>query len=288
MALVDHNKLLPVFGSARVTAIIDHHADEGAHGDAKPRLIEATGSCSSLVATHFEKAGVQANAIPPELADLLISAILIDTNLKPAPEGKATQTDMQAVDFLLSAGALSIASDAKLALADRAADLRKTKSDVAWLSMNDLLRRDYKEYETNGVKYGLATIPLSLSTLLSKSENQATGWSLLERAALEFENDRGLDMLGVLTSFRRKSAKGNSKAARELLFHFKQERLGVVKDAITGSETLQTEAWKAHSSNAPDFALDGANWFLCTQGNTRATRKQVAPIVREALEKLRK
>ncbi|KAG8727338.1 hypothetical protein FRC11_013462 [Ceratobasidium sp. 423] len=50
--LVDHNRLRSDWGEAgtkAVKGILDHHNDLGLHPDAKPRVIEPTGSCASLV-----------------------------------------------------------------------------------------------------------------------------------------------------------------------------------------------------------------------------------------------
>ena len=104
-SLVDHNRLLPMFGDAPVAAIIDHHADEGFHLDASPRIIKVVGSCSSLVVEYFESVA----PVPGPLADLLLAAILIDTQLKPTPEGKATPTDLLSAESLLPTS--SLASD---------------------------------------------------------------------------------------------------------------------------------------------------------------------------------
>jgi exopolyphosphatase len=50
IALVDHNVPRSIWDNATVVAIIDHHEDRGvANGTANPRIVEASGSCSSLV-----------------------------------------------------------------------------------------------------------------------------------------------------------------------------------------------------------------------------------------------
>lgn len=50
IALVDHNVPRTMWDNATVVAIIDHHEDRGvANGTANPRIVEQSGSCSSLV-----------------------------------------------------------------------------------------------------------------------------------------------------------------------------------------------------------------------------------------------
>lgn len=115
IGLVDHPSLTGPWGGAnsanrRVDIVIDHHEDVGDHPDATLRIIKSpskdpVGSCSSLVAELF--ADRFSTASPSDVgmrqvADLLISAIIIDTdNLRGAPRGKATQTDFDAVKTLL-------------------------------------------------------------------------------------------------------------------------------------------------------------------------------------------
>ena len=121
-ALVDHNVLEQGSPSARVVSVIDHHIDEkrpsrylaesdlSGYPDASPLVVRTSGSCASLVTSHFAR---QADALSPlmprELADLLIGAILIDTaDLRPAPKGKAEDVDRDAMALLVP---LSSAAD---------------------------------------------------------------------------------------------------------------------------------------------------------------------------------
>ncbi|KAE8266479.1 hypothetical protein A4X09_0g5868 [Tilletia walkeri] len=120
--IVDHPSLIPRWGSHQdrdVQYIVDHHKDEGAHPDAKVRFMlgpgsvpagEAPiGSASSMVVELFQdellkaaKAGPAGSQIPKAVADLLISAIVIDTdNLRAVPRGRATPRDVLSHAILL-------------------------------------------------------------------------------------------------------------------------------------------------------------------------------------------
>lgn len=55
----------------KVVSVIDHHADRGAYPDAHPRVIETSGSCSTLVAREMLQHQHEAGDLPPELVDLL-------------------------------------------------------------------------------------------------------------------------------------------------------------------------------------------------------------------------
>lgn len=236
-ALVDHNTLLPPFRADGVedpvVAIIDHHADDGSHPHASPRIIQIpTGSTTSLVTIFFRDAWRRAidthqGRPPVELATLLLSGILIDTGaLKAGPNAKTTDTDREAAAFLWSvargswpgavgaAGEMSTASlregEVDSALTAYATTLFAAKNDVTGLSTHDLLLRDYKEYTmatqlpTEALTVGLSTVPLGLSAWLSR-DNASTGlepgWKPFLIAIDGWMRERGLDVAGVLTTF---------------------------------------------------------------------------------------
>lgn len=114
IGLVDHPSLTGPWGGARasnrqVEIVIDHHEDVGDHADAALRIVkspskEPVGSCSSLIAELFAEQFAKSSASDiglRQVADLLISAIIIDTdNLRSAPRGKATKADFEAVKIL--------------------------------------------------------------------------------------------------------------------------------------------------------------------------------------------
>lgn len=248
-ALVDHNRLLPPYTkdnpAARVTAIIDHHADEGQHINANPRVVRPAGSCSSLVTTiHCP------DELPSDLATLLFSAILIDTGgLKVG--GKALDVDRAAAAYLIprSSFAETLSQETLLALGgpakqgiagagaephtltaeelqgvplvkDLAGQLAGAKFDLSALSTPELLRRDYKEYNFalpwergTTIKAGLATVPRKL-----KKCEDVVKWSMHWMA------HRGLTVFGVLTSFEGKPKPGKSKGKH------KREQLWFVRD----------------------------------------------------------
>ena len=110
--MVDHPKLSSAWQpydvfEKRVEVVIDHHADDGAHKDAKIRILRgpgngAIGSAASVVVDEF-KESEEMKQLPEPLADLALAAILIDTdNLRPAPKGKATEVDLNAAQLLLA------------------------------------------------------------------------------------------------------------------------------------------------------------------------------------------
>ncbi|KAH0831296.1 hypothetical protein J3R83DRAFT_13937 [Lanmaoa asiatica] len=259
-ALVDHNSLHPAytFPSARVTAIVDHHEDEGNYLDtASPRIIEPAGSCASLVTRVIKS--YPTLRIPPELAAFLLSAIVVDTHdLRKG--GKAIAVDYEASAWLLpranvpsSENFVGQAVETPQHVPDHSwiqslsDTLSAKKSAVSHLNVRDLLRRDYKEYSFNlsssicgngpySIKAGLATVPLPLSTFFSPSPTSAVV------ATQEWIKERGVSILGVLTAY--KSKQGKSK--RELVWIVDENMCGprlsqVLFDGFEASEVLQAK-----------------------------------------------
>jgi exopolyphosphatase len=300
-ALVDHNRLGPAFGhdDASVVAVIDHHEDERVHLAAKPREIKVpTGSCSSLIAVHFLRGKTHA-VVPRELADFLLSALVLDTNnVKPAPEGKARPDDLDAVKLLLpfsslaqqpkrQKGVAAVSTTGQESLEDRTATLKAKKYDLSKLQGRDLLRRDYKEYESDKlhIRYGLATVPLQLREWLARPEIGGTWGPILEKMD-EWAEERRLGIVGVLTSY---------KEGRELLFLLRGEgaelaRLRQVFDELEKDETNGVLKLGALELGQPEYATkeESRKWdsivFSYQQRNAAATRKQVAPAMKKAIE----
>ncbi|KAI0701837.1 DHH phosphoesterase [Cytidiella melzeri] len=301
-ALVDHNRLRPHFTrdnpQAKVVAIIDHHEDEGFHKDtAEPRIVKLpVGSASSLVARFLETQC--ADKLPSELAILLLSSILVDTNgLKPG--GKAEDDDRAAASFLLSRCQLSTGSfkDSELRQIPEVQELTSTlstqKASVSHLNTSDLLRRDYKEYSVvpgttpdKTVLVGLASIPVGLKPWLQRDKDFWT-------STQQFMDDRQLAVLGVLTSFRddhHTTKHERGKHRREQLYLVRE---GVIEgladklfEGLERTEALALKKRRLHEDYDTEKRMipSGLQVKVWEQGNVQATRKVTAPLVKEIFE----
>ncbi|KAJ3968718.1 exopolyphosphatase [Lentinula raphanica] len=305
-ALVDHNRLSSSFNPKEepvVVALVDHHADENLYLDsAEPRIITPSGSCASHIATLMDTVD-----IPPELADLLLCAILIDTDgLKPG--GKAIDVDRKAAEFLISKSSFALSlntlqtNDTTPPTAPYEVDFIKTlseelstkKNDVSHLGPRDLLRRDYKQYEfvlpwhpdTPIIRAGLSTVPVKLADWAANGrlESESEAWM----------KERGLHILGVLTAYR-----GASKGKR------KREMAWVIQthspptdnfdyDALTkrlwsglkADEVLDVKEHKKFGNGTLDDIQGNFSHLqvrVFTQ-NPHATRKVVAPVLKTIME----
>ncbi|EDR10579.1 exopolyphosphatase [Laccaria bicolor S238N-H82] len=307
-ALVDHNRIADRFmqdnPSAEITAVVDHHTDEGLYPTAKPRIVAPAGSCSSHIAALCPQ------NIPAELATLLFCAILIDTDgLKPG--GKALDLDRHSAIFLAakSTYAEKIPSISSMggkpppdflyyqeAVKTLTSNLVTKKADVSQLSAHDLIRRDYKEYTftlswaketpSPSIKAGLSTVPVQLKIWGSDGK--------LEDAAVTWMQSRGLSVLGILTSYNKKPKRlGKAKGKHE------RETAWIILDH-QGVDTaeLATRLWTGLEGNKEisvkkrkKFDLEkggrlpgGAKAKVYKQGNPKATRKTIAPLLKDILE----
>jgi exopolyphosphatase len=306
-ALVDHNRISDRFmkdnPSAEITAVVDHHADEGLYPTAKPRIVAPAGSCSSHIAA------LSPQTIPAELATLLFCAILIDTDgLKPG--GKALDLDRDSAIFLAtkSTYAEKIPSISSMGgkpppdfLYDQEAvkaltsNLVSKKADVSQLSAHDLIRRDYKEYTftltwaketpSPSIKAGLSTVSVQLKVWGSDGK--------LEEAAVAWMQSRGLSVLGILTSYNKKPKRlGKAKGKHE------RETAWIVLDQGVDTAELATRLWTGLEANKEisvkkhkKFDLEkggrlpkGARAKVYKQGNAKANRKTIAPVLKDILE----
>ena len=295
-ALLDHNALTGRFAgneNARVVAIVDHHADESHHPEASPRIVESpTGSCSSLIGRLIQKEWDAGMGRP--LGRLLLCAVLIDTGgLKPG--GKAEMADWEVAPFLLekaelvSAGAGEIVDVHDVKEAKELTRILSTrKSSVGLLSPRDLIRRDYKEYQfvpawtaEGSHLVGLASVPRSIEAITGGDEK---GRQELATACAAWIKERGLDVLGILTSWKDEGkGKGKGKHRREMLW--------VVRE----NEEVESRLWKGLEGSAEleldrkESGMEGAagrdlKMRVYDQANNAATRKVIAPLVKAIIE----
>ena len=279
---MDHNRLLdhykPQGGEAEVIGILDHHEDEGFHLSADPRKIQIpTGSCSSLVVNHFRGS----DAWIPELATLLLSAMVVDTGgLKQG--GKATITDVEAAQFLhpmISKQSTAVGPNSpEEALESLASVLLGRKVDISHLSNRDLLRRDYKQYRYPSTKLsvsvGLSTVPVDLKLWVHKDPGSITQWM----------HERDLMIHGSLTTVRQLSKEGKMKHKRQQLWIVRKDLPEGLVDqfwrSLENANDLEVERMKS----LENMELEGVQVRAYKQGNVAATRKVIAPLVKHAIE----
>ncbi|OJJ69375.1 hypothetical protein ASPBRDRAFT_131098 [Aspergillus brasiliensis CBS 101740] len=289
----------------------------------QPFLLQPAGSCTSLVVNMLDKMDrwrrTSATTSSPselaselQLAKLAMSAILIDTANFTAKE-KVTDSDTLAYSFLRSK--INAISNRDSDGAGKTWDHNKYYEEVVaakqgsldLLTLREVLERDYKDWSERPsspspssssskkweVKIGICSMVRSLPWL----ERKAGGAGALLDGVVEYATREELDVVMVMTAFS--GAEG--KFCRELLVC---ARGG---DGVRGVEVFEEQAgvqlgldkWRvldgdeeSKSSELGEVKWengdDGQPWrkWLWVQEDVTKSRKQVAPLIRDAMKSL--
>lgn len=311
--LVDHNALQGQLGriySSRVAGVIDHHDDEGTvpqdTGD-EPRIIEKTGSCTSLIANYCRPrwealaisalssgaAHAQGDSLSDDaavvkrwdaaIAQLGMASILIDTaNLQD--ENKTAEHDRQAVDYLEAKIMLCPQLSTSFDRTNFYKEINAAKKEISGLKLQDILRKDYKQWDQGGLKLGISSVVKNIDFLQRKAGEEAgpqlTGEVFLE-ALHKFAKARELDMYSLMTTST--SSKGNFQ--RELvLWAFNDRGVSAAKTfAANSTDELGLEDWHDSDSVAVPVHGDGQWRKVWWQRQVQHSRKRVAPLLRETM-----
>ncbi|CAL00855.1 hypothetical protein CBS115989_1547 [Aspergillus niger] len=302
-----------------VLGCIDHHVDEHFLAPItdpdQPFLLQPAGSCTSLVVNMLDKMDrwrrtSSTTSSPSELsselqlAKLAMSAILIDTANFTAKE-KVTDSDTLAYSFLRSK--INAISNRDGDGAGKPWDHNKFYEEVVaakqgsldLLTVPEVLERDYKEWSekpssssfSQEVKIGICSMVRSLPWL----ERKAGGADKLLDAVVEYATREELDVVMVMTAFS--GAEGNF--CRELLVCAREEGVrGVEVFEEQAGVQLGLEKWtvldgdeESKSSELGDVKWekdDDQPWrkWIWVQEDVTKSRKQVAPLIREAVKSL--
>jgi exopolyphosphatase len=297
VTLVDHNQLvypaLLADEQYEVVEILDHHFDEEAHPQVtdQERNIAFSdsqalvASTCTLVAERL-LAGASTKSIPADLSFALLAVILLDTvNMSPAA-GKGTARDDRAMSALVQQTDWSsmLQNEAiqefftsttgepdKTKLYDY---LSQSKFDVEFwksLSVTDALRLDYKQFTTSGdAVFGAASVLLPLSDFCSKPN-----W---EAQILQYMTDCQIPLLVVLSMII-----VNDTPQRSMLIGGSTNDKQLVEAMVKHFEETESLQLKPIASTLSSERLTVHQYI---QGNARASRKQVVPIMLEYYDKV--
>ncbi|KAL5116621.1 hypothetical protein ACEQ8H_005499 [Pleosporales sp. CAS-2024a] len=278
--LVDHNALPGRLGTTyqeQVAGVIDHHDDENkvpADTGDEPRIIEKSGSCTSLVtnycratwdrlsasastssAAHAQGHGASDDGAvvkrwDASLAQLGLASILIDTaNLED--ENKTTEHDRQAVAYLEAKILLCRPWSTRFDRSKYYEEIDAAKKDIGALKLDDVLRKDYKEWEQSGLKLGISSVVRNIGFLTHKAggeANTASGSDGFLDTLERFSTARQLDVYALMTT----STAAEGQFERELLvWAFGERGVSAARAfASSASEELGLEEWHAVSPPA--------------------------------------
>ena len=298
LILTDHNvlsnKISSLFAcesqhAPLVTEIVDHHIDSGAHAHVQgtSRNIafdESTGSVTAASACTLvaEKLLDVRNSLDVDvkraLSKLLCGVILIDTQ-NMASTGAGTDRDAAVLNTLLQSPDLLNNTWDRDAVASQ---LRGAKTSAAfWSSLSAIqcLLIDYKEFpcgsseeeEKAGI-FGMSTVACRLADFCRKDHCYRDMAGYLHDPSMGgVEGQAALDILAVMASFIDEE-KGYT---RELLVASLDEgRLDSVTAYLTDTEPTM-ELASLTGIEAPP----GLHVRAYSQGNVKASRKQLAPLL---------
>ncbi|KAK3353266.1 hypothetical protein B0T25DRAFT_207099 [Lasiosphaeria hispida] len=272
--LANHLTTTTSAGSNPLIGCIDHHDDEGViPTSSRPRIFAKCGSCMSLVLDHIKPTWT---ALPPsreidtQLSHLALGPILIDTtNL--ASKDKTTGWDVRAVE-LAEAKLLQTGGYDRTSYFDAITEL---KEDISGLSYRDVLRKDYKRWADGGLVLGMSSVVQGVEYLTTELGDSA---GFLEALA-SWAREQGLDIAAVMTVSRPQGV-----FTRELLvWAFGEEGVKVARQFVDKNEgALGLETWGEGLLDGEDG--EKGEWRACwTQRQVESSRKQVAPMLREAM-----
>lgn len=260
LVLVDHHALAEEDRELAecVARVIDHRPpdpDWPWHG--RELLLEAVGSCATLVARELLRK--QPGLLDGQLAGLLRGPILIDTSNLSPELGRATAADEEAVRDLESAGSLR---------EERASvyrDILRAKTNIDGLTVDDLMLRDLKL--TAGTP--IVGLPMLVESFLALQ-----GALEAVRAFAESRKTKIVVLVGLDLS---------EGCPRRDVAVFSSSADSLSRKLIEGLLSSTTPTLDLRAKRQIEEKERGCRVHLYEQGNLRATRKQILPIVRETI-----
>ena len=163
--LVDHNNYAQApddLKQAELVGIVDHHSLGGLTSN-NPLyvLIEPVGCTNSIIWRLYNEANI---AIPPSIAGGMLSAILSDTLVFKSPT--TTDLDREAVKSLAAIAKVKdpLKFGEELFLAGEA--------DLKTAAVDTLFKRDFKDFDMNGVKVGVGQLEVYSFNLLKERKGE--------------------------------------------------------------------------------------------------------------------
>lgn len=240
---------------------------------ANPRVIKKAGSCTSLIVGHFWEA---AEGLRPdekrELARLALGAVLVDTSCMRKRVEKCDEDAMEMLEAWLldeDAGELVEPWDRELFWKE----LVEAKEGVEGLGTRDLLRKDYKEWDEKVGKVGISSVVKGLEWLVGRDEDfleVLRSWGV----------ERGLDLVVVMTTLG--TGDGEEFKRELLVWGVNEKGEEMLKEVERKAEDagLKLEPW---GEGKLDEEGKRKVWW---QRNVEASRKQVAPFLRQCIQEV--
>lgn len=149
LVLVDHNEASQSadgLESAKILKVLDHHKIDFKY--AEPIEFEALpwGSSNTIIAEKFIKAGLD---IDPNLAGLMLSAVLTDTVITKSPT--CTPKDLEIIEKLSKIARIEDWKQFGM-------EIFKIRSSVKELSSQEIIKSDFKDFNFKEGKFGIGQV----------------------------------------------------------------------------------------------------------------------------------
>lgn len=254
LVLVDHNQLSRVWApyGNKVTIILDHHENEHLYPHAAQKEIAPVGSTATLVAeqwiTHCP------DLIDAHLALLLGGTLLLDTVNLDTSAGRVTPRDEKMAAILMRSCPLEQAHYFER--------IQKAKFNIAHLGTFDLLRRDYKQFQSGKISWGIASLLLPLAQWGEKDTKLCLGFET-------HAHRRSLDLLVSM------NACTDKEFSREMAVYCKEA--GLHEPLIEFLQRKQLDLTPICLENQSPCREGKISFHR--QGNLRISRKTLAPLL---------
>jgi exopolyphosphatase len=155
-------------------------------------------------------------------------------------------------------------------------EIHRVRRDLDGLSLRDIFRKDYKEWVEGGMKLGTSAVVQNFDYLLGRAGGSA---DVLMGELGKWAEEKGLDLVSVMTL-----ATHDGRYEREVLLWGRNEK---AVEASRDFEKAEQAELDLHSFRDGLLDLDaqgqwGKAW---KQGNVKHSRKQVAPMIRDAMRR---
>ena len=316
--LVDHNapqipglSSIDITSRLDITGVIDHHLDEDTiPASADPRIIKTgIGSCTSLVVQHLRDTSLwppQASESDTNAEDhttpalLALAPILIDTANLTASGDKISPTDHASVAFLESHIRPTYPDFDCTAFYNEIHTAKANKLQL--LSLPEILESDYKAWTetlsstSEDLNIGIPSLVQDLPWLI----RHAGTTSKLVEGMTSFAKQPGnnLSLLALITkgnapdgTFRKELAivawgepaiKALEIFERDAMVELKLEAWGEDEEFLNA---LEGSVPKNQTQTQSEGGTGRVKYKVWWQGDVSKSRKQVAPLLREAVKK---
>eukprot|EP01130_Rhizamoeba_saxonica_P005352 TRINITY_DN2149_c0_g1_i1.p1 TRINITY_DN2149_c0_g1~~TRINITY_DN2149_c0_g1_i1.p1 ORF type:complete len:223 (-),score=61.97 TRINITY_DN2149_c0_g1_i1:44-712(-) len=218
------------------------------------------GSASTLVANIAIEEFDSLSELDNDILTLLLATILLDTINMDRNMGRGVDAD----EFVINELKKFVERE------NLFEDTQNAKFDIAKLTTNQLLRKDYKEFASGDQKYGISSITgTSLTNWVSRDTKILIGID-------EYSKSRDCDIFFVMTAFV-----VDDVFQREVLIASGDEELfNTVLQEFVSSDLNLVELELANIEDC------GLYFRTFTQNNIKASRKVIQPLVAAVLETL--